>query len=88
MDDCAPLQARLWKQEHGSSGFPSGISPAKVGLWNVIERFTMSIVGFLRDRKVDILVGNEVLWLTKMRPGPERTVFPQISKYLYAVFET
>jgi hypothetical protein len=28
---CAPLQARLWRQEHGLSGFPSGISPAKSG---------------------------------------------------------
>src|SRR5258708_19425833 len=25
----APLMARLWRQEHGLSGFPSGISPAK-----------------------------------------------------------
>jgi hypothetical protein len=32
-----------------------------VGLWNVIERFAMSIVGFLRDRQADILVGNEAL---------------------------
>jgi hypothetical protein len=30
----------------------------QVGLWNVIERFAMSIVGFLRDRQADILVGN------------------------------
>jgi hypothetical protein len=33
----------------------------EVGLWNVIERFAMSIVGFLRDRQADILVGNEAL---------------------------
>jgi len=25
----APLRARLWRQEHGLSGFPSGISPAE-----------------------------------------------------------
>jgi hypothetical protein len=28
------------------------------GLWNVIERFAMSIVGFLRYRQADILVAN------------------------------
>src|SRR5467141_5233320 len=26
---CAPLRGRLWRQGHGLSGFPSGISPAK-----------------------------------------------------------
>src|SRR5690348_125357 len=30
-----------------------------VGLLNVIERFAMSIVGFLRDRQADILIGNQ-----------------------------
>ena len=35
------------------------LSPDKFGLWNVIERFAMSIVGFLRDRQADILIGNE-----------------------------
>jgi hypothetical protein len=34
---------------------------SQVGLWNVIERFAMSIVGFLRDRQADILIGNEAL---------------------------
>ncbi len=33
----------------------------RTGLWNVIERFAMSIVGFLRDRQADILVGKEAL---------------------------
>src|SRR5258707_13819879 len=26
---CAPLRGRLWRQGHGLSGFPSGISPSK-----------------------------------------------------------
>src|SRR6266481_4924624 len=26
---CAPLRGRLWRQGHGLSGFPNGISPAK-----------------------------------------------------------
>ena len=47
-----------------------GKLPISNGLWNVIERSAMSIVGFLRDRQADILVGNEA---GRRRPGHARS---------------
>src|SRR5229473_7635354 len=40
---CAPLRARLWGQEHGFSGFPGGISPAKSACRNLSPRLASSL---------------------------------------------
>src|SRR6266403_5624223 len=53
---CAPLRGRLWRQGHGLSGFPSGISPAKSACGEesgeVSRQVTICTSGFHADRAI------------------------------------
>jgi hypothetical protein len=46
---------------NGVKGSVSADWQWEVALWNVNDRFAMPIVGFLRDRQADILLGIEAL---------------------------
>jgi hypothetical protein len=52
----APLGGQP-RDNYEAGEFAARVNSWLVGLWNV----AMSIVGFLRDRQADILVGNEAL---------------------------